>query len=258
MAIGVNDVYQTVLTILNKEQRGYMTPFEFNQLAAQVQLEIFERYFEDLNQQVRVPQSDTDYADRVFAVEEKLEYFRTTASLNFNGSAFDLPTDLYKLGNVTFRDYYQDSSITPEIDEFGDNYVEVEKVDRHEFNLLRNSNLLSADITYPQYLYEGNTLKILPSTITKNNSIVIDYIKKPDNPVWAYEVGSLGQYIYAPQGTTGPVTPVTGSVDFELEYSERTEVIVNILFYAGVVIRDPQIIQVASQKIQQEEVNEKQ
>ena len=117
--------------------------------------------------------------------------------------------------------------------------------------------MISADLTYPQYLYEGDSLKILPSSITKNNSIIIDYIKKPEDPVWAYEVGTLGQYNYAPPGTTGPVVPTSGSVDFELEFSERTEVIVNILFYAGVVIRDPQIVQVASQKIQQEEVNEK-
>ena len=38
--INVNTVYQTVLSILNKEQRGYLTPFEFNNLAQQVQLEI--------------------------------------------------------------------------------------------------------------------------------------------------------------------------------------------------------------------------
>ena len=55
MAINVNTVYQTVLSILNKEQRGYMTPDEFNKVGTQVQLEIFERYFEDLNQQARVP-----------------------------------------------------------------------------------------------------------------------------------------------------------------------------------------------------------
>ena len=30
MAINVNTVYTTVLTILNKEQRGYLTPDEFN------------------------------------------------------------------------------------------------------------------------------------------------------------------------------------------------------------------------------------
>ena len=60
MAVNVNTVYQTVLLILNKEQRGYMTPTEFNNVATQVQLEIFEKYFEDLNQQVRVPQTNTD------------------------------------------------------------------------------------------------------------------------------------------------------------------------------------------------------
>ena len=55
MAINVNTVYTTVLSILNKEQRGYITPDEFNKLATQVQLDIFENYFEDLNQQLRVP-----------------------------------------------------------------------------------------------------------------------------------------------------------------------------------------------------------
>ena len=47
--INVNTVYQTVLFILNKEQRGYMTPAEFSSIATQVQLEIFDKYFEDLN-----------------------------------------------------------------------------------------------------------------------------------------------------------------------------------------------------------------
>ena len=47
MAINVNTVYQTVLLILNKEQRGYITPTEFNSLGTQVQLEIFEKYFEE-------------------------------------------------------------------------------------------------------------------------------------------------------------------------------------------------------------------
>ena len=56
MAINVDTVYKTVLLILNKEQRGYMTPLEFNKIGAQVQLEIFEGYLNDLNQQLRSPQ----------------------------------------------------------------------------------------------------------------------------------------------------------------------------------------------------------
>ena len=72
MAINVNTVYRTVLLLLNKEQRGYMTPTEFNSIANQVQLEIFEQYFSDLNQQLRVPQADVDYADRIASIDEKL------------------------------------------------------------------------------------------------------------------------------------------------------------------------------------------
>ena len=40
--VNINSVYQKVLTLLNKEQRGYLTPQEFNLLADRAQNEIFE------------------------------------------------------------------------------------------------------------------------------------------------------------------------------------------------------------------------
>ena len=46
MAVNVNNVYQKVLAIANKEQRGYITPQEFNLFADKAQLEIFENYFQ--------------------------------------------------------------------------------------------------------------------------------------------------------------------------------------------------------------------
>ena len=54
MAISVDTVYQRVLVLANKEQRGYITPQEFNLLANQAQQEIFEQYFYDLNQRSRI------------------------------------------------------------------------------------------------------------------------------------------------------------------------------------------------------------
>ncbi len=70
--MSVDEVYKTVLYILNKEQRGYLTPEEFNKVATQVQLEIFEKYFEDLTQQLRLPDvTDSEYANRVKTIEEK-------------------------------------------------------------------------------------------------------------------------------------------------------------------------------------------
>ncbi len=60
MAVSVNTVYQTVLYILNKEQRGYVTPAEFNSIADLVQKEIFQSYFPDGNQVNRQNQNNTN------------------------------------------------------------------------------------------------------------------------------------------------------------------------------------------------------
>jgi hypothetical protein len=44
----------------------------------------------------------------------------------------------------------------------------------------------------------------------------------------------------------------TNSVNFELSKTEQSNIILKILLYAGVVIRDPQVINIASQQVQQE------
>ena len=58
--VNIDTVYQKVLAIANKEQRGYITPQEFNLFADQAQMDIFEQYFYDINQFNRVPGNDTD------------------------------------------------------------------------------------------------------------------------------------------------------------------------------------------------------
>ena len=54
MAVNINTVYTRVQSIANKEQRGYLTPIEYNRFANQAQLEIFEQYFFDLDQYLRI------------------------------------------------------------------------------------------------------------------------------------------------------------------------------------------------------------
>jgi len=48
-----------------------------------------------------------------------------------------------------------------------------------------------------------------------------------------------------------------GSVDFEISSIQQTDVILKILQYAGVIIRDPSIIQAAQQELMQDQANEK-
>ena len=76
MAINVNTVYRTVLLILNKEQRGMLTPDEFNKVATQVQLEIFEGYFNTLDLQVRKPDNITEYGDKIKNTNNDISIFK--------------------------------------------------------------------------------------------------------------------------------------------------------------------------------------
>ena len=250
MAINVNTVYQTVLYILNKEQRGLMTPSEFNSVGTQVQLEVFEKYFEDLNQQIRVPQTSTTYADRVENIDEKISIFKTFGNAIYDNFStpgqtyFTLPTtdaygavvSFYRLGEVTYS-----------------NEVLLQKLQRNDFYTSEKSKLTKATTTFPTYLYENEKLFVRPTGIT--NNIQADYIRKPLNPIWGFTVGTLGQYQY--NTTPFSATVTTGSRDFELHISEQTELILRILMYAGIVIRDPQIIQAAAQQVQMDEMNKK-
>ena len=91
MSVDVNTVYQRVLAITNKEQRGYITPQEFNYLANQAQLDIFEQYFYDINQFGRIPGNHSEYADMLAIIEEKISLFEKTNQTVTSGT--DLPAD---------------------------------------------------------------------------------------------------------------------------------------------------------------------
>ena len=61
--VNIDTVYQRVLALANKEQRGYITPLEFNLMANQAQLAVFEQYFYDLDQVKRKPSDSTTFSD---------------------------------------------------------------------------------------------------------------------------------------------------------------------------------------------------
>ena len=226
MAKSIDTVYKTVLLILNKEQRGYMTPDEFNKVGNQVQLEIFEKYFEDLNQLTRVPQNDMDYADRVAYLDQKIAVFKTNGTVDSTNGQFSLPDDLHVLGAISAND------------------IELQRVSRNEYYNIIKSPLTKPTLSYPIYLLEGTTIKVSPVEVS---SVDFDYSKKPSDPKWDYKVGTVGQFEYKDND----------SVDFELHSSEQTEIVLRILAYAGIIIRDPSIVQTAMAQVQQTNINEK-
>ena len=227
MAINVNTVYKTVLLILNKEQRGYMTPEEFNKIGAQVQLEIFEKYFEDLNQLTRSPQTDTDYADRIAYLEEKLSPL-TRYEAGISSQEGVVTNTVHRLNTVVYND------------------LELQRVSRGEYTNINKSPLTRPSLTQPVFIQENNLIYTYPISVSSN--VFLSYIEKPNDPVWSFTSGNtLGVYVYNSAVST----------NFELHSSEQTELILRILAYAGIVLNNPQIVQAASAAVQNQNINEK-
>jgi hypothetical protein len=241
MAVNIDTVYKTVLLILNKEQRGYMTPQDFNKTAIQVQLEILNEYFDDLNQQLRVPGNDSEYSDRIKNLEEKISVFQDISDCVYSSGIFTItptsPSQFYKIGTVIYN---------------GDK--EVQYVQPNELLELNLSPITKPSLYWPVYQLKNVKLTVYPSTIT--SGITCTYIRKPLDPIWGFNVGTRGQYIYDPNAYVVG-TPSTGSRNFELHETEQTTIILKILMYAGIIIKDPQIVQAAVQQAQSVEVNSK-
>ena len=242
--VNVNTVYQTVLLILNQQQRGYITPDEFNKIATQAQLTMFEAYASDLNQQYRLPSNDTEYSDRVKNIEQKLQFFQKNTVIPYNvvNSNFPLldtvdPNQavvvgtsnvLYRLGSVFYKDTDLGQYVQPS-----------------ELRQLLLSPLTQPTENFPIYTYIEDVVKVYPNNIT--NDISISYLKKPNNVVWGFTTNSVGAFIYA----------VGTSIQFDLDVTDQDELIMRILAYAGVIIQDPTIIQTASQAVANVDANEK-
>ena len=237
MAVSVDTVYRTVLLILNKEQRGYITPDEFNKTATQVQIEIFNEYFDDLNQLLKIQQKDLDYADKVALLDEKIAIFKTSGNATGGtGGVFELPTSqgVRELGTVIY------------------NENEIQRLQRTEFYNINKSEYTKPSASYPIYLYEDNKIKVYPISIT--SGVSVNYIRNIIDPKWNFTTSSGSNYQYVFTATTASPNP---SIDFELHVSEQTNIITRILMYSGVIIQNPQIVQMAAQQVQVEQINSK-
>jgi hypothetical protein len=74
----INEVRNSVLAILNKNNYGYVSPSDFNLMAANAQMEIYESYFTTYNKTTNAENlrsSGSDYADVKKPLAEVLEGF---------------------------------------------------------------------------------------------------------------------------------------------------------------------------------------
>ena len=269
--VSIDRVYQKVLALANKEQRGYITPQEFNLFADHAQMEIFEQYFYDLDQASRVPGTQLVYADKIKNLREKTDIFQTYTPgrvevINTGGwmNLYDhVPysepgrgQDLYRIGRINI-DYTSKGLKEGK---------EAQFATREELGLYQNSKLLKRtgetaryeSPTYTRFSHDGiDRIQLRPSpeisyvdndytgtdyTYVGVNGdkrvypdrIQIFYTRKPLTPNWAYVVVN-----------NKPLYNSTSSMDFELHGSEEAELVYRILTLAGIAIEKPQLSQLA-------------
>jgi len=230
--INVDKIYQRVLTLANKEQRGYITPQEFNILANQAQMDIFEQYFYDLNQFLRTPGNSTVHADMVDMLEEKISVFETSAIITVAGNIASL--------NDVDR-FYRLSTVR-------DGNVTYENITKKEARLFENSLLAKATNSRPTYIMDGvkNNITLFGRTPTLIN---VDYITSPKQAKWTYVVVNNK----ALHNSTAE-----DKQDFQLHASEETDLVLKILTLAGFTLKDPNLYQAAASEDMKSVQQEKQ
>jgi len=227
MAISIDTIYQRVLAIANKEQRGYITPQEFNLLANQAQLLIFDEYFYEIDKRLDEHGNSSEYSDMLAFVAEKISPFKSyQASMSaVSSSTAALPAGFgHRLGTVFYNN--------------GTSAIKVEEVGNEEIEMMQQTSLYQSTQSRPSYVRVGNAIQLYPAVATpaySTSNLSCNWTRRPSQAVWGYTVVN-----------TQAMYDATLTTDFELHASEETEMVYKVLELAGIVINKPGLVSIAT------------
>ena len=222
--INIDTVYQTVQALANKEQRGYITPQEFNLFANQAQHDIFEQYFYDLNAfRAQRPQMP-ELGDSVTNLMEKI---RDVAGVNYSsstpitGNGTQLPTG--RVGRI----FLNTATVRRTL----------KLIDPDEIQDLLGSKWHQEGFTDAVYYEDGDKLiRAFDGGGQITNGLSCEVVTgRPALAFWGYVI--VNEEAMYNSGS---------SEDIDLSASERSNVIVKILKLAGISIEDSSLYQAAT------------
>jgi hypothetical protein len=235
----INSVRNTVLSVLNKNNYGYLSPSDFNLFAKQAQLDLFEDYFFRYNRAINAENArrgGTEYAGIAARLQGVIDTFLVPGVL----AQVAVDTNSYYLPSVdtTGNDYYLINRVM-----FGTR--EVEKVSDHRIQMLINSHLTTPTLLYPSYSSVGNQLTVYPDTITAVGALSCTYIRYPVPPNWTFVELLTGEPVFNQS--------VADFQNFELPDDDEVSLVTKILQYAGMSIREGEVYQFGKVEEQNEE-----
>ena len=216
----INHVRNTVLTVLNKENRGFVTPQQFNSYAKHAQQLLFNQYLSEYSRMLaarNTRQISSDFLDRAEILQRKMEAFTEEAEINRTLNRWEKPDDLQYVVSLRYDD------------------KELEQVPRHKERFLLSSSIAAPTENYPVYVDRGDNIIVHPDDL--EGAVDIIYIRNPKDPKWTYTV--VGENpIYNPNASDFQ--------DFELSPDETVPLVVEILKLTGLSIREAEVTQAAT------------
>jgi len=221
----INTIRNTVLSIISKDNRGYITPEEFNLFARQAQLEIFQQYFYDfgrdlIKQNARLITSE--YSDHPARMEDVINTF----TVNNQIVPYIAISGKFSLSPAVGFSVFKINRLVYNLN------TEIEQVSQYKIMNLNSSLLTAPSVKYPVYTTDENGFNVYPTSIT--NNVTINCIRTPRDPKWTYTmVGGVPLFNPAQNDYQ----------DFELPVSDGPLLVVKILQYSGMSIREADVVQ---------------
>jgi len=229
--ISIDTVYQRVLALANKEQRGYITPLEFNLMANQAQQLIFEQYFYDLNQFERTGDEDASLSGMQELIKNKLALFTTVQTVT---------------GETTFPPNYRTGKIFALVGavNYDAKLMDINDI-RNSLDSRFHRSGMEKNPLYMESNMSGSDIEVYNHNGLMTNGITVEIISLPVNVEWGYDV-IAEKALYNASNTT----------NFQLHDSEETELVYKILELSGVILNKPGLVQIGDtediKKTQQE------
>jgi hypothetical protein len=232
--ISVKRVYEVLKDLANKEQRGFVSPSEFNTMAPVAQTAVYNKMWAEVlaAETVRLRNMDGQRAmSKANDVREELSMYMKSSTIERQSDLkYNYPDDCYKLASAkTYGKVLMGvTTSTP-----------IELVyDIHKIDYMLQSTLSAPSIGKPVMLV-ADSLEVYPNSIKK---IDIRYYKVPEGVTTA-GAQTTSQPEYGFSTVAGDeVYNASSSVDFELPEDREVELIVELAGMIGTSIRDAALI----------------
>lgn len=218
--------------LLNKSNLGYLTPSEYDAYSQLAQQAIFESCFYEYSQWLvnkTNRRANSGYSNIPANIREMIDVFSTySTTANFTYDSGD------NLWSYTGTDFYRTIGLSL-VNVSSGKKVDVEEVSKNMINSLVNSDLSAPSVTYPICTKIGESYRVFP-TVPTGYELELAFIRKPKAPKWTYIVLPNGDSMY-----NGSATDLQ---DFEIPESLYEKLVVKIMQYAGVSLRENDIVSI--------------